>query len=119
MTGSPLGKVKDYILAGGGKQNQRLPFWNASDDSPTMNHATFVIPTDRGTVHIEAYEQKEGVPWPNYKCSGDLFKNKFAVNLQTRIKESRTSKLHVISISGFVDISDENLEKFIGQFMTR
>ena len=107
-----LRKIESYIVSCGGKKLPKLAYWNASDDCPTLNHSAFIIPTNNGNVYVEAYEKKENITWPDYKCVGDSYRDKFAVNIYNKNNNK------IINVVEFVEISDENMQKFIGQFKT-
>lgn len=110
--------LKDFeqvVTAMGGKRVPRLAFWNPTDDDPLLEWARFKINTEQGEMVITAASSRPGSSWPDYRCYGDNFKDKFAMTLFVK-----GEKLKVQSITeGYVDITKENVEKFLTTFKVK
>jgi hypothetical protein len=100
--------LQQTVEAIGGKRIDNLNLWDVSGDCPVLEHFRFEVILPPGTLIIHAYVQKEGTKWPEYECAGDLFKDKFAASL-------RGDKTVPIT-DGFIDLTKNNVETYVGQF---
>jgi hypothetical protein len=111
-----LKDLEQVVIAMGGKRMPRSSItWNPVDDDPILEYARFKLDTEQGEVVITAASPRPGASWPDYKCHGDNFKNKFAMTLFVKDGKLKTVPL----TKGYVDITKENVERFLTTFKAK